>query len=341
MYELDVLGQELPRKLLLKAYSDGNGAHSYLLMGPPGTGKYSMAIWYTALLNCREPVNSAFPCGICSSCKKILTSRDAINHPDVRVISPDPQTHNIKIEQIRELQRESSYLPFESPWKVNIINGAHRMLDSAANCLLKILEEPPPKVINILISSNLYTLLSTIVSRCQIIKFAPVEPHIVADYLAGRENIPEERSLVYAHIAQGSVGKALELCRKEGLWDLRKKVLDVLGELPALSSSDIMLMVDKFSRDREEVELTIEIVLSWLRDMIFIKEGADSSILINVDRIPQLQKQVLQLTTWQMMNCINFGKEAQVHLNTQVTPAFVLQRLFVSMNKIQTALSSI
>jgi DNA polymerase III subunit delta' len=340
MYELDVLGQELPRKLLLKAYSDGNAAHSYLLMGPAGTGKYSMAIWYTGLLNCREPVDSAFPCGICSSCKKILLCGTAINHPDVRVISPDPQTHNIKIEQIRELQKESLYMPFESPWKVHIINEAHRMLDSAANCLLKILEEPPPRVINILISSNLYTLLPTIVSRCQIIKFTPVEAPIVADYLMRREDIPEERSLVYAHIAQGSVGKALELCRKEGLWDLRKKVLDVLGELPDLSPSEIMLMVDKFSRDREEVELTIEIVLSWLRDLIFIKEAADSSILINVDRVPQLEKQVVQLTTWQMMNCINYGKEAQIQLKTQVTPAFVLQRLFVSLNKIQTALGS-
>lgn len=345
MYELEILGQEVPKKLLLNAYTEGSISHSYLFIGPSGTGKFTMARWFAALLNCKDRVikTQPNPCGTCSSCRKIHSSQklEHINHPDIRIISPDPETHNIKIEQIRDLQKEAYYLPFESNWKIYIINGAHRMLDSAANCFLKILEEPPSRVVNILTSNNLYTLLPTIISRCQIIKFIPVEPHIVANFLTEREKIPNEQSLVYAHISQGSVGKALDLCRKEGLWDLREKVLDVLVILPSILTSELLLIIDKFSRDREEVELIIEIVLNWLRDLMFVKEKEDFTSLINVDRIAQIQSQSSQLTLWQIMSCISYTKEAQIHLKTLVSPGFVLQRLFVGMNRIQSASSSV
>ncbi len=263
-----------------------------------------------------------------------------LNHPDVRIIYPDPQTYNIKIEQIRAIQKEAYYLPLESQWKIYIINGAHRMLDSAASCFLKILEEPPSRVINILCSNSLYTLLPTIISRCQLIKFTPVEAHLLADFITRKEEIPPERSLVYASIAQGSVGKALELCRKEGLWELRRKVLDMLHTLPSIAVSDILLLADRFSRDREEVELAIEFILNWLRDLIFVKEHAEPESLINVDRIEQLENQALQLTLWQIINCISYAKEAQVQLKSQVNTGFVLSRLFMGINKIETAMEN-
>jgi DNA polymerase III subunit delta' len=334
MYDLEIVGQEMPMKILQNALESGAIPHSFLFVGPEGIGKFTTARWFAALLTCRSPRSSpARPCGECPSCKKINSG----NHPDVRFVLPDRKTLHIKIDQIREIQKEATYHPLESPWKIFIIDGAHRMLDGAANCFLKILEEPPGAMISILISPSAHALIPTILSRCQQVKFSSLSLEGLESYLAGR-GIPQEKAAILAHISQGSIGKALEMAGKENVWDLRKRTLSLLIALPSLSARDVLLSLEGMAKELEEVEFLVGLTLSWFRDLLFLKEHVESN-LINEDRLTELRAQAGQLTEWQLMTSANYVKEALVQVKGQVYPALILERLFLSINKVQTALS--
>ena len=146
-------------------------AHAYICSGPAGSGKKETAKTLAKILNCESKGTDS--CGLCSSCKKIENN----NHPDVRWILRGDDSNSIKIEDIRNLQREIYMKPYEGRYKVYTIIDADTMTEEAANCLLKTLEEPPGDALLILTSSNIKMLLSTIISRCQVVKFPHASGH--------------------------------------------------------------------------------------------------------------------------------------------------------------------
>ncbi len=169
-----VIGQEKALTLLKRSLAEDNLAHAYLLVGPSHIGKMTLAINLAQALNCfkDEP-----PCGQCSSCVRI--SRGC--HADVQVLSLKSKTNEkgksnveIGIDDIRDVQHVANLPPFEGGHKVFIIDGAENMSAEASNCLLKILEEPPTKVVFLLLTSEEDKLLPTIVSRCQRIGLKPM-----------------------------------------------------------------------------------------------------------------------------------------------------------------------
>lgn len=142
-------------------------AHAYLFTGATGAGKTALARWVAQACLCVQPQASGQPCGQCDECHRI--QRD--EHPDVLHIVPDGQT--IKVNQIRLLRSEFSKSGVEGLQKFFIISEAEKMTASAANSLLKFLEEPTGQVTAFLLSAHPQQLLPTIVSRCQVVKVAP------------------------------------------------------------------------------------------------------------------------------------------------------------------------
>jgi len=138
---------------------------SYLFVGPAGAGKLEAAKKFAKAVNCLSENNK--PCEICLSCKKINSQI----HPDVFFVEPKGPSSFIGIDQIREVIQKANLKPYEGKSKVFIINNAHSMNVQASNAFLKTLEEPPENTIFILISRSKELLLSTIVSRCHIIRF--------------------------------------------------------------------------------------------------------------------------------------------------------------------------
>jgi len=154
----DILDAEIKSKRL---------SHAYLFLGCQKEIMEKCALKFAKALNCLKQTGGLTGCEECISCKKI----EHFNHPDIGHIHAEGISRQIKIEQIRNLRKDACLKPIEARKKVYIIYDADSITEQASNCLLKTIEEPPKDVIIILIGSNLSSILPTIVSRCQIIKF--------------------------------------------------------------------------------------------------------------------------------------------------------------------------
>jgi DNA polymerase-3 subunit delta' len=213
----DLIGQEHAVKLIKQSMSKNRLAHAYLFAGPDGVGKKTCAQIFARTLNCLEGGNE--PCNSCISCTKEF-------HPDIHLIKP--KGTSLRIEQMRELQNNVVYKPYEGKWKVYILEDADKLTEAAANSLLKTLEEPPPVTVFILITSQVEKILPTIRSRCQQINFRPIGQEKISAFL--KEHYPqmeEEKRDLAASLAEGSPGRACTLLEDEDAFSRMEEVRQI------------------------------------------------------------------------------------------------------------------
>lgn len=214
----DILGQAKALALLDRALHSGRLAHAYLFAGPDGVGKTTVALELAAVLLCRAPREDR-PCGVCPGCRKFQSG----NHPDLVRIRPEGAA--IKIDQIRELKKALNFPPLESRQRVVLLEEVHTMRREAGNSLLKVLEEPPADNILILMGNATGAILDTIVSRCQLIPFAPLPLPLAAEILRiHRPELHEADRSALAALADGCPGQALAF-DADGILTVYQKVV--------------------------------------------------------------------------------------------------------------------
>ena len=180
----DIRGHEKQIGILQNALARNRTPHAYLFCGMRGIGKKAAALAVAKAMNCKRGSRDA--CDACPSCLKI----DHRNHPDVVIIEPEGQF--IRIQAVRDLQDQMKFRPFEGGTRVFILVDADKMNSTAANALLKTLEEPNRNNLLILISPRPYQLPMTILSRCQMLRFSPLSRETVFQYLRERLSIAPE-----------------------------------------------------------------------------------------------------------------------------------------------------
>lgn len=246
-----ILGNDKIKSQLKQAVDLRKTSHSYLFLGTSGIGKKMIAIEFAKMILCESEEKY---CNHCKSCIEF----DSNNNPDFSLIEPDGTS--IKIEQIRQIQKKIIEAPIISKNKVYIIDDANLMTTEAQNCLLKTLEEPPEFVTIILIGSKESSFLSTIKSRCTIIKFQEIEDEDIKKYLNVNydiNNISEEMLEIFG----GSIGKAEELKDKQELYTSIIKIIEniKLLELPdVLKKADIIY---KSQEDKNDILEAINVIL--------------------------------------------------------------------------------
>lgn len=279
----DCIEQKEIADFLKQGLKNGRIAHAYLFAGPRGSGRGKLALQLAKTLFCREEHGDS--CEHCENCRRISSG----NHPDVHLIVPEGS--KIKINQIRELQKEFSYRAMESARKVYIMEQADCMTTDAANRLLKFLEEPPVGAVAILLTEQLHGILPTIRSRCQIIQFPPISPLVVAKKLEER-GIHSGMARIAAIVSAG-LEEAEAYCQAESFAQLRGVVIqlseDIVerGTYSLITLHDKILKRDKFS---DELNLFLDLLLLWLRDLLFHLLGQESQIS-NIDQMETIQKQ--------------------------------------------------
>ena len=258
-------------------------SHSYLFQGEDGLGKKMVAYVFAKTLLCKEQKEE--PCNRCVSCVKFHSH----NHPDFFSIEPDKGL--IKKGQIEEMIKSVSILPFESKRKVFIIDDSHKMNQEGKNALLKTLEEPPSYITIILISSSPNNLLPTILSRCQSVKFYPVKPIEIEDYLIRLYNKSVEEASFVSNFTKGSVGKSIELSTSDKFFQMRDQLIKILDSLIKGDKTKAFSSIPFFNENRDNIEEIIDIILYWFRDLLIYKEIGESHLIINKDKLEYLSSQ--------------------------------------------------
>jgi DNA polymerase-3 subunit delta' len=329
----DLIDQRHAKALLQAALASGRVSHAYLFVGPFSVGRLAAARAFAQALLCAEGGEDA--CGRCPACRKVASGA----HPDLRVIAPGGRTEYgaerraVGIEQIRELKREAAYGPYEGPRKIFIIEDAEAMRAEAANSLLKIVEEPPPGVVVVLIAESTEALLPTLVSRSQLIRFSFVPTRDIAEALVARFGLAEDRARFLATIAGGRVGTAFAAAAAgDAPFDRRHEVVETLG---AVLRGDAVVRLDAaeaLARQRDEIERWLDTALLWMRDVVVWQETRDDARLANLD----LRREVAAWAAWAdpkgLRRAASAIEAAKTDLASNLNPRIVLDTLFAGLD---------
>jgi DNA polymerase-3 subunit delta' len=275
---VDLVGQEAAEAQFLAAYAAGRLPHAWLITGPRGVGKatlaYRIARFVLSQRSAEEDAGGLFgdalPNALPTSLHlapdhPIFRRVAASGHSDLRVYERTSDKKSIPVEIIRDVRTFLSLTPGEGEWRVVIIDSADDLNPNSANAVLKILEEPPARALLLLVSHEPGGLLPTIRSRCRQLRLHPLKDDVLRRLLRERmSDLSAEDIELLIALSEGSIGRALRLAGKGGI-ELFRDVSSLVGAVPHLDIASLHKLGDKVSRDTSgETMRTLGELLDWI-----------------------------------------------------------------------------
>ncbi|WP_124726284.1 DNA polymerase III subunit delta' [Staphylospora marina] len=257
-------------RMLTNALKTGRVAHAYCFHGPAGSGKKAAALELAKAVNCLEGREEA--CDQCVNCRRI----DHGNHPDVVTLTPEGTV--IRIDQLRALQQQFRYGAPPGVTRVVIMEEADKMRAEAANSLLKFLEEPSSPMIAVLITDQADSILPTILSRCQKVRFREPDPDHKEVRLS-EEGVPDEWRRILAHLPDEAANRFRE--QPDAFCALVRRVIEWAGEILAGSSTALLPAQEEATAGDEgkhRLPLIMDLLVLWFRDLTRLRSGIDEPV---------------------------------------------------------------
>ena len=296
-----IAGNTRVKEILKRMLDSGRLPGALLFAGEEGVGKKLFALEIARALNCRTPRGNE-ACGECSACVRIgkinYPERDDADewnqilwtdYPDVGLVIAPRRV--LRVEQMRQIEKEANFRPYEGKARVFLIDEADKLNDASANALLKVLEEPPRTSHLILITARPAMLLPTILSRCQMIRFAPLTPDEIEQHLIANKLVDSKTARIRARAAGGSMGRALanDLATFTAQ---RKAMLKVLNALVVSNNrAELLRSAEQLNEAqyKDEFEERLDVLETLIRDAWMLSLGVKSSQLVNEDLLSELQ----------------------------------------------------
>lgn len=311
--------QPVVTRILGNSFSAKRLSHAYLFEGQKGTGKLEMAMQLTKLFFCKKP-NSFEPCENCTTCKRINSG----NFPDVHIVRPDGQS--IKKERVQNLQHEISLMGVESQKKVYIIEHIDRMTVSAANSLLKFLEEPNSGIMAILITERIHSLLDTIISRCQTLNFTSTSSAGFVGQL--KEVGVDERDAKILAALTGNLEDARSIAEDESFGKSISFIGNLMGQWFERSPISFITIQSEWSEafpGKEEQYLALELITIWLKDIFYLMSEKEDIVFEKFGDVIKRQAESVSIQT--LANCMGFVIEGKKRLKGNVNSQLVIEAL--------------
>ncbi len=362
----DVFCQDRAIGILQRGLAVDRPAHAYIFAGLEGVGKYKTAREWAKLLLCREPKTKrsksesfADSCSVCESC----TLFEAGSHPDYAHVYKELLEYTrdgkgkktpveLPIDVIREfLIEQVAIRPALAHRKVYVISEAEKLNANSQNALLKVLEEPPPYCTIILLCTRLEQLLPTTRSRCQIVRFGPIDEDRIIPHVTGM-GLGSKQGAFFARLAQGSLGLACQWAKLElngtGLFEIKR---DVIASVTEYKLADALALAERILENAKQIatgwadldkatsksDLTrranktlIQIILAALRDVTIVHLAADRP-LIHADQPEQIAKLAQRLDPEQALEAVGEGYEMLRWLEDNVNERLIFERFLLRL----------
>lgn len=251
-----LIGNDKIKSILKESIKNDNILHSYLFYGTDGIGKKLFALDFAKMILCNNKNDK--PCGKCKSCIEF----DTKNNPDFFLIEPDG--NSIKIDQIRQMQKNILEKPINSSKKVYIIDNSDTMTKEAQNCLLKTLEEPQEFIVIILISSNENNILATVKSRCTKMYFHKLTDVSLETFINEKfNNINLDENML--KLCDGSISKSIKVIEKISILNQIESIVDafdVTNELNIINQNEV------FYNNKDDINLLLDYMYILLFEKI-------------------------------------------------------------------------
>lgn len=323
----NIIGQEHIKEHLQNAIINDTVSHAYILNGDKGSGKEFIANTFAMALQCEK--GETEPCMECSSCKQAITK----NHPDIKTIIHE-KPNMIGVDDIRgQLINDVMIKPYNSKWKVYIMNECEKMTVQAQNALLKTLEEPPKYVVILLLTSNVSALLDTIVSRATVLNMRPVEDKLVRRYLMDTLHLPDYQADICVAFARGNIGQAKSLATSEDFDVIKQEALTVLKYIRDMDLISLSATIKKLSEYKMNIYDYLDIMMIWYRDVLMMKATNDANDLVFKEEIKYIRESASLSTYEGIEEIIHAIDKAKSRLYANVNFDLVLELLLLTIKE--------
>jgi DNA polymerase-3 subunit delta' len=287
-------GQPRAVSLLRRALESGRVAHAYAFVGPAGSGRTATALAFAQALLCETPLREPplretnVACGQCRGCRLGAAGK----HPDLHVIVPTPPESNpkgaraIRIGAVRALEREAALRPVMARQKIFVLDDADRMTGESPQAILKTLEEPPAHTVLILILARTRAVPATVISRCQLVRFAP---------------------------------------REDGQAEVRNEAVALLAEVRDKGVEALFRRSQAFDRDRERAERVVDALWLFARDLLVARAGGPLALLVYRGQAETIAREAERWTLDGILAVIDLCREAREALAVNVTPRLTVE----------------
>ncbi len=302
-------------------------SHAYIIGGEKGSGKRLIATIFAMALQCRE--HGTDPCGQCPSCHKALSG----NHPDIIYVTHE-KASSVGIDDIRtQLIDDIDIRPYESPYKIYIVDEASKMTPQAQNALLKTIEEPPAYAVILLLADNPEILLPTIKSRCVTLTLKPVSDEEMKQYLMTQLHVPDYQAEIMASFAQGNIGKAKKIAESSEFMEIVESAVRILKRSRSMDVSDMIDAVKGISADKTGIYDYFDVFSMWFRDVLLFKATREVDNLIFKQEINAIQERASLSSYEGIEKILDSIRTAEERLRANVNVDLTLELLFLSIKE--------
>jgi DNA polymerase-3 subunit delta' len=307
--------------------------HAYLFLGPRQIGKSTLARAFAQAILCTD--NHQRPCGVCRACRLLRKA----THPDFRLVAPvdksgsvDRIAGTLRADQASELVRDAALRPVEGCHKFFLLQDFHNANDAFANKLLKTLEEPPGHIILCLTALDRYSLLPTIVSRCQVIELRPLDPLTIADALRQQWQAPADQAELLARLARGRLGWAVDQLKHPTGRQERIEQLQTLWKLMAANRIERLAFSEQLAASCNSQQLfsLLEIWTTWWRDLLLAQSNS-LELCSNIDQLAEIEQQGAQIRLANLQDYLHLQQRVESFLHHTVNTRLALDVLLLRL----------
>jgi len=323
----DVIGRKDLIGYIQKSVEQDTVSHAYILCGERGSGKRMLADLFAMTLQCGK--DGSEPCYECQSCKQMQGG----NQPDVIRVSHEKPA-SISVDDIREqINNDVMIKPYSSKYKIYIIPDADLMTPQAQNALLKTIEEPPEYAVFMLLAENTQNLLSTINSRCVMLRLRNVKDSLIKIYLMEQMEIPDYKAAICTAFAQGNVGRAIMLASSEHFNEIKDDAVKLMRSINDMEVSDITAVLKDISKFKLEITDYLDIIMIWFRDVLLYKATMDVDGVVFSDQLEFIKERAMKSSYEGIEIILESLEKAKSRIRANVNFDLIMELLLLTIKE--------